>query len=228
MFSIVYSELTDSGRKRESNEDAMAIFDPMDSGARQKKGVLFALADGLGGLENGEVASGMAVLQINHLYKELREFRDIIWLREAIQNANRKVHRANLQVEEDQWMATTLTVSLFLRDHLYVGHVGDCRLYQARAGKLTRLTTDHSTDRYTLTRTIGIEPAVHVDLLEIPLEKDDIYLQCSDGLYAMIPDEEILPVLSGYGPDDACRHLVDLANQKGGADNITVQVIKVL
>ncbi len=212
---------------RENNEDSMLIEDPKDVVLRGKKGILFAVADGLGGMEHGELASAGAVLHLGHLFQALAELSDPLWLREAIRNVNQKIYSINERMGAIEWMGTTLTASIFLGEEVVIGHVGDSRMYQIRDGIIRRLTMDHASDRCTLTRAVGTEPDVEVDLYKVPARLGDIYVQCSDGLYSMVSDEEILSVATAYVPEESCKRLVALTNEKGGADNITLQVIRV-
>lgn len=205
----------------------MLIGDPREPALQEKKGFLFAVADGLGGMERGEVASGMAVLELHYLFKAMIEFTGPSWLREAFVKVNQRIYGENKPLAVDEWMGTTLTASLFFKDQLTIGHVGDSRLYQIRRGAISRLTTDHSLDRYTLTRVVGTGPKVEADIYEIQAEPGDTYVQCSDGLYSMVSDEAISAAASSCSPEEGCRRLVELANGNGGADNITLQVIKV-
>ena len=213
---------------RKNNEDSMLIEDPKDAVIRGKKGILFAVADGLGGMEHGELASAGAVLHLGHLFQALAELSDPLWLREAIRSVNQKIYSINERMGAIEWMGTTLTASIFLEEEVVIGHVGDSRMYQIRGGNISRLTTDHASDRYTLTRAIGTEPDVEVDLYKVPIRLGDIYVQCSDGLYSLVSDEEILSVATAHAPEESCKRLVALANEKGGADNITLQVIRVI
>ncbi len=227
MYKLIYSQLTHQGLVRTNNEDAMMIGDPGDPALREKKGILFAVADGLGGLPHGEVASGAALVEMHILFKKLNEFQDPLWLREAFRSVNKKIYDMNKLMTVAEWMGTTLTVSVFFKDSLTIGHVGDSRMYQIRDGKILKLTTDHSIDRYTLTRVVGTDVDVKVDIYKKEIYAGDIYVQCSDGLYGMMSDEEIAAVAANYSPEESCKRLVALANEKGGADNITVQVIRV-
>jgi protein phosphatase len=225
--ALHYFQLSDRGHLRSNNEDAMIIEDPGDTASRARKGVLFAVADGLGGLEHGEIASAKTVLEMHRLFKSEPEWRGPQWLRAAIAAVNRTIHDINRQANQVEWMATTLTASVFFGDRVFTGHVGDSRLYQIRKGGIRRLTTDHSVDRHTLTRTIGIDPEVEVDLTETDLAAGDVYVQCSDGLYGVVADEGILRAAESASPEEGCKKLVELANQGGGPDNITVQIIRV-
>ena len=205
----------------------MLIGDPLEPELQEKKGILFAVADGLGGMERGEVASGMAVLELHHLFKAMVEFTSPSWLREAFRKVNQRIFGENKPLAVDEWMGTTLTASLFFKDQLTVGHVGDSRLYRIREGVISRLTTDHSLDRYTLTRVVGTDSKMEADIYQTEVEPGDTYVQCSDGLYSMVSDEEISATASSCSPEEGCRRLVELANGNGGADNITLQIIRV-
>src|SRR5208283_4766588 len=143
-------------------------------------------------------------------------------------------------------MSTTMLVTVFRDDKATVAHVGDSRAYLIRAGKIKRLTTDHSytalqvklglvlernamtsPHRSTLTRSIGYEPMCHYDISTEPLLKGDIILQCSDGLYGFILDEEILEAAVKYHPGEACKRLIALAEKRQVSDNVSVQIIQV-
>jgi len=143
-------------------------------------------------------------------------------------------------------MATTLIAAVFRNDKVAIAHVGDSRAYLVRAGKIKRLTTDHSytslqvklglllerkamtsPHRSTLTRSIGYEPFCHYDLTSEPLQKGDMILQCSDGLYGFILDEEILENVVKYHPGEACKRLIGLAERRQVSDNVSVQIVQV-
>ncbi len=196
---------------RANNEDAFAA-----------EGDLFIIADGLGGLEHGEVASALAVETLKTLYAGHPPV-DAKWLKRAFQLANLKIYALNRKMGEAQTMGTTLTVSSISREIL-IAHVGDCRVYRLRKKSLAQLTRDHSLDRHTLTRAMGLHESVEVDIYKQDVETGDVYLQCSDGLYSMVDDESIRRLLEN--PVGACDRLVEAAKRNGGHDNITVQVIQ--
>lgn len=228
MPHIRFAQATHQGLVRSNNEDAMVIEDPERALLREKKGVLFAIADGLGGLDQGEVASQTAVDEVRKLFQALPELRDGHWLREAVEIANERIFNLNKGLVHLERMATTLTLSIFKGERIYVGHVGDSRLYRVRSEKIARLTTDHSLDRHTLTRVVGLDLSVEPDLYEFEVEHRDRYIQCSDGLYASLGDGEILKTaLKFESPDEAASKLIEAANAAGGIDNTTVQVIDV-
>jgi len=205
----------------------MIVNDPRESALLEKKGILFAVADGLGGMEHGEMASAAAILHLDHLFKDLEELKEPDWLRQAVGAVNQKIYQINKGLDSSEWMGTTLTASIFFKDELVTAHVGDSRMYQVRDGRICCLTTDHSVDRYTLTRVIGVGPDVAVDLYRMPLKKGDTYLQCSDGLYSMVSDDELLRGVSSSSVKEGCQRLVAMANENGGADNITLQLVRV-
>ena len=137
-----------------------------------------------------------------------------------------KIYQMNKKEGPWECMATTLTTSLFYEDHLSIGHVGDCRVYQVRDGRILCLTKDHSVDRHTLTRAIGTSFDIEVDVYEWQIKPNDCYIQCSDGLYSMVSEKDILNSAAESSVEKACEQLVKLANENGGADNITLQVIR--
>lgn len=213
-----FSQKTDPGLVRPNNEDS--YFAVAGEGA-----ALFAVADGLGGMDRGEEASSRAV-------QELKEKFDFSLdpetaLKQGIERANAAIFAANEKTTFDRWMATTLTASYFKDAGLTVGHVGDCRIYRLRGKEFLSLTVDHSTGRHTLTRALGISRRVLPDIYRWDVKAGDIYVQCSDGLYACVPEKEMRRIASGASPEAACQELIKLANAQGGPDNITVQIIHV-
>lgn len=240
---------TDVGRVRELNED--------NFGFDASRGVL-ALADGMGGCNGGEVASAIAINAVMRtLRRELDENSDSterairVWrqLTQAIGRANEEIFIESQKAVDLDGMGTTLVVAWFNRDHVVVAHIGDSRLYRMRDGLLVQMTVDHtvlreqldfglitpdqarvSNQRGLLTRALGIDLAVEVDLTEHPIQAGDIYLLCSDGLIDMLEDEEIHRVLRAFEGDLqlAAEQLVKMANERGGYDNTTVIVSRVL
>jgi PPM family protein phosphatase len=220
---------TDTGRQRHANEDAYYARAPV-----------FVVADGMGGARAGEVASRAAADAFD---RELAEGPAEETLRETIEAANREIHDLARQDPSRAGMGTTLTAAIVNpeADEVSIGHVGDSRAYRLRAGKLERLTRDHSlveemrrkgqlTDeqaedhpqRSIITRALGPERRVEVDVQTVPAQPGDVFLLSSDGLTTMIDDERISRVLEGApSMDAAVRSLVDEANRAGGRDNIT-------
>lgn len=229
---------TDPGLKRKHNEDAYATLEDHH---------LFVIADGMGRHAAGEVASQLCVDAIREAF-ETGEFgtdvaephlpRRASRLRRAILLANSRILSSAQENEAYAGMGTTVVTAYFSPNNqrVYVAHVGDSRCYRLRSGKLTQLTTDHTLgaagiqgkSASVLSRAVGIEDTVEVDLtMESPLP-GDIYLLCSDGLSRMVQDSEIQATLEKEKElDAATRVLIDLANQGGGRDNITTILVRV-
>jgi serine/threonine protein phosphatase PrpC len=221
---------TDTGRQRNANEDSFFVRSPV-----------FVVADGMGGAQAGEVASKAAADSFD---RELPAAPPEQVLRETIESANRTIHEHAGKDPDLAGMGTTITASIVdpEAEEVAIGHVGDSRAYRLRAGKLERLTRDHSlveemrrkgqlTDaqaedhpqRSIITRALGPEPEVEVDLQTVPAQAGDVFLICSDGLTTMLGDEQISRLLSrATSMQSAVRALVDEANRAGGRDNITV------
>jgi|GEM_PF-3324279 len=218
LMKIDYTEVTDRGKVRQTNEDAFAHW----SG---ESGSLFVLADGLGGLADGEIASQLAVSVF------LKQFRSSIErladrLSHAMFAANQAIWQENTQRVEP--MATTLTASFFSENSVHVAHVGDSRLYRVRGHGAAALTRDHSISRHILTKALGLEERVDPDLFREQVEAGDCFVQCSDGLHSMIPDEEIARHARTPDSLEAASKLIAASCDAGGLDNVTVQVVRIL
>jgi PPM family protein phosphatase len=220
---------TDTGRQRNANEDSYFARSPV-----------FVVADGMGGAQAGEVASKTAAEAFD---RELPDGAPERTLRETIEAANREINRRAGSDPSLAGMGTTITAAIVnaQSEEVAVGHVGDSRAYRLREGKLERLTRDHSlveemrrkgqlTDaqaedhpqRSIITRALGPEPEVEVDVQTVPAAPGDVFLLCSDGLTTMVAEERIARVLGGAGSMGAAvRALIDEANRGGGRDNIT-------
>jgi serine/threonine protein phosphatase PrpC len=221
--------VTDTGRQRDANEDALFARSP-----------LFAVADGMGGAQAGEVASQIATEALEHAGPERGAAET--YLRQVVEGANQRIHDFAQRDASRSGMGTTLTAALVGEDEISFAHVGDSRAYVFRAGELRRLTHDHSLveelrrqgrlteaqaeehpQRSIITRALGPEPEVEVDTQTRPARPGDVYLLCSDGLTTMISDRRIAQVLREASSLDAAVHrLVQEANEQGGRDNITV------
>lgn len=226
-------ELTDTGRQREANEDSLFLSAPM-----------FAVADGMGGAQAGEVASSLAVEAFADADPESLPAEKL--LRQTIQDANRRIFEHAQGDSSRSGMGTTLTAALVRGDEISFGHVGDSRAYVLREGKLKQITNDHSLveelrrqgrltrdqaaehpQRSVITRALGPEPEVVVDTMTFQGRPGDLYLLCSDGLTTMLNDEELLAILRRGGElERAARRLVKAANDRGGRDNITVVLFR--
>jgi serine/threonine-protein kinase len=237
-------QLTSAGTVRERNEDFLIFWEPESFEERQQMGSIALLADGVGGEGRGDVASRLAVDTALGFFKEAKgDTSATAVARSMFEAAAARVFQA---AQHDGRMATTLITAVFRSDQVTIAHVGDSRAYLIRAGKLKRLTTDHSytalqvklglllerkamtsPHRSTLTRSIGYEPMCHYDITMEPLLKGDIILQCSDGLYGFLLDDEILDAVVKYHPGEACKRLIALAEKRQVSDNVSVQIIQV-
>jgi len=225
---------TDTGRQRSENEDSLFVRAP-----------IFVVADGMGGAQAGEVASKAAADSFD---RDLPDIPPERFLRETIEAANRKIHELARADPSRAGMGTTITAAIVnaQEEEIGIGHVGDSRAYRLRAGNLERLTRDHSlveemrrkgqiTDaqaedhpqRSIITRALGPEPEVEVDVQTVPAAPGDVFLLCSDGLTTMLDEDRIATVLSDApSMQDAVRALVDEANGAGGRDNITAMAFR--
>jgi serine/threonine protein phosphatase PrpC len=237
-------QITCAGSVRDHNEDFLLFWEPDEFELRQKTGSLAILADGVGGEGNGDVASKLAVETALGAFKEANPDASPSDLARGMFDS---AAQAVFQATRDKGrMATTLLVSIFRHDQVTIAHVGDSRAYLVRGGKIKRLTTDHSytslqvklglllernamtsPHRSTLTRSIGYEPMCHYDISTQPLERGDIILQCSDGLYGFLLDEEILEAVIKYHPGEACKRLIALAEKRQVSDNVSAQIVQV-
>jgi PPM family protein phosphatase len=227
---------TDTGRQRQANEDSYFARAP-----------LFAVADGMGGAQAGEVASRIAARAFERRRDVSKEEPAEGQLEEIAQEANREIHQLAQRDSSRAGMGTTLTAALLRDNEVAFGHVGDSRAYLLRNGELKRLTKDHSLveelrrqgrlteeqaeehpQRSIITRALGPEPSVNVDTMTFPARDGDIFLLCSDGLTTMVSDDEIREILAGSrNLRTAVNKLVDAANRGGGRDNITAVAFRV-
>jgi protein phosphatase len=227
-------QLTDTGRQREANEDSYFSRAP-----------LFAVADGMGGAQAGEVASRMAVEAFERVGDEVDGSPEEL-LRRTAQDANREIFDLAQGDTSRSGMGTTLTAALVHGAEISFGHVGDSRAYVFRDGKLKQITNDHSLveelrrqgkltrdqaaehpQRSVITRALGPEPQVQVDTMTFSARAGDVFLLCSDGLTTMLTDEDVATIIAG---DDnlqmVARRLIRAANDRGGRDNITVVLFR--
>jgi serine/threonine protein phosphatase PrpC len=232
---------TDPGLARENNEDSVALDEPTHLGI---------LADGMGGYNAGEIASGMATTFIKSelgrwlaqagRHANAREVRRAMEI--CVDNANRSIFNAANSNPQYSGMGTTLVLGVFQDGRVMLGHIGDSRCYRLRGTVLEQVTKDHSllqeqmdaglitpeqaavsSNKNLVTRALGVEDAVLLEVNEHRVEPGDIYLMCSDGLSDMVADEEIAAILSLDSPlEQRATALVDAANANGGRDNISV------
>jgi PPM family protein phosphatase len=244
---VEYAALSDIGFRRRNNQDAYAIQTCKVRDEWDDRGHLFLVADGMGGHAVGELASKIAADTVPHTFLKQRDATIPEALRAAITAAHINIHSRGEQNRDFSRMGTTCTALVLSRYGAVIGHVGDSRCYRIRGQKIEQLTFDHSLQwellrqgklpaeqilrqqpRNVITRSLGPQPTVEVDI-EGPyaVRPGDVYLLCSDGLCGQVADEEIAQIASTLPPPDACRFLVDLANLRGGPDNITVVVVRV-
>jgi serine/threonine protein phosphatase PrpC len=231
-----YSSRTDPGRKRRHNEDSFVVQPP-----------LFAIADGMGGAQAGEIASALAAGALSESNANGGGESRVV---ELIQEANRRVHERASTDPSTSGMGTTMTVALIEADgSITFGHVGDSRAYRLRGGRLEQITDDHSLvaelvrrgelsaeeaevhpQRSVITRALGTDPDVDVDAFSIRPEAGDLYLLCSDGLSDMVTAGLIEEIMREYRADldEAARALVRAANRGGGDDNITAVLFEIV
>jgi protein phosphatase len=246
-------QVSDVGKVREHNEDAVGV---------NADAALLVLADGMGGYNAGEVASGITVRTVLELVGEAcaREnrgaldpatglMRQTVILRDAIARANRVINQTAETQPQCAGMGTTVVACLFYDNKISIAHVGDSRLYRYRRNRFEQLTMDHSllqelvdrgfysqeeaaksANKNYVTRALGVEPTVQVELQELPAEPGDIYLLCSDGLPDMVEDEDIHLTISTFSANlqMAGQQLIQLSNDHGGKDNISVILAQVV
>jgi len=231
--------MTDAGRIRENNQDAYYLPSLEDK-------PLFIIADGMGGHKAGEIASNLAVEIIRKSFnKDTNKYIEERILN-SIDEANNKIYNKAINEEECSGMGTTVTLVYIDDKQLYIGHVGDSRAYVLKDNKLCQITEDHSLveelikngsisreeakqhpQRNIITRAVGTGENIDVDIILIPKEDVDMFLLCTDGLTNMLEDEEIkYYLLNGQNMQKACEDLVNISNDKGGYDNITVIAVK--
>jgi protein phosphatase len=250
--SLEMAKATHTGMVRSHNEDSIATDAEIG---------LAVLADGMGGYNAGEVASGIATALISSETREAmikhaphevdRSTGSPVatqLLRDIIAKANTSIFQSASSQPQYAGMGTTLVVALFCNNQATIAHIGDSRCYRLRGGKLEQVTRDHSLlqeqidsglltkeaakrsqNKNLVTRALGIEPAVDAEIHTYPAQEGDIYLICSDGLNDMVEDGDIEMTLEALGANLplAAEQLVQMANDNGGRDNISVVLIKV-
>ena len=240
-----FYSMTDPGRARDNNEDSVAFDEPT---------LTAVLADGMGGYSAGEIASGMATAFIrSELSRWLIEAGDGAKAREVrrameicVDNANRSIFNSANSNAHYAGMGTTLVVGVFRDDKLVLGHIGDSRCYRLRDGVLAQITNDQSllqeqmdaglmtaeqaatsSIKNLVTRALGVDESVLLEVNEHSVRAGDLYLMCSDGLSDMIEDDGITRIVSSVVPlEQKAKQLIDLANENGGRDNISVLLVE--
>jgi serine/threonine protein phosphatase PrpC len=245
---IEVASLSDVGCQRENNEDSYLYWEPADDEEFQRKGRLAVIADGMGGHEGGQEASRMAVETVREVYDQALLDDPQAALVESFAAAHARIQDYAEHHPAFQGMGTTCTALVLRGPQLYFAHVGDSRLYLVRGARIVRLTRDHSyvgrlvesgivraedaekhPQRHILTAALGAGRELAVDGPEqsVSLQEGDDLLLCTDGLWSVVSEEELETVVSGNHPAECCVALVKLARQRGGPDNITLQVLRV-
>ena len=226
---------TDPGRKRRRNEDSYVLDPP-----------LFAVADGIGGAQAGEVASRLAAAAFRE-YHEADDLPADERIPAIVHEANRRIYERAREDAQASGMCTTVTAALLESERLVVGHVGDSRAYRLHGDEITQITDDHSLvadlvrsgrltqqeaethpQRSVITRALGTDPEVDVDAIAVVARPGDVFLLCSDGLTTMVADDAILKIVrEAPSLEDAARELVRAANRGGGEDNVTVILFRI-
>ncbi|MDA2927302.1 Stp1/IreP family PP2C-type Ser/Thr phosphatase [Acidobacteria bacterium AH-259-G07] len=237
---FVYRARSDVGRVRKNNEDCLIEAPEMG---------LFGVCDGLGGHAAGEIASSIAAATLKELVKEVSES-PAEALKHGIQEANKRILQDQVKNPRHRGMGTTVTSLYLVPDNaamVWIAHVGDSRIYLQQENQLSQITEDHSPvfrlykqglltkeqmqrhpQKNLLDRSLGILPWVKIDVFSASLSSGDRFLICSDGLTDSLSDEDIRSILTSCSLDEAVDELIGSANDKGGSDNITLVLVKIL
>ena len=246
--SLEHAALTDIGLRRTNNQDAIAVVIADSQQTWQQRGHLFMVADGMGAHAAGELASKLAADTVALTYPKLEDLSPPEALLKATLEANQQIHGRGEADPAFKGMGTTSTAMLLLPQGAVLAHVGDSRAYRLRGNRFEQLTFDHSLvwemraagqmaddeihdyiPKNIITRSLGPGAEVQVDLEgPFPIAQGDTFLLCSDGLSGPVEDEEMGTILRALSPVQAVHALVDLANLRGGPDNITVIVARVV
>jgi len=248
MLDVEFTQLSDTGRTRDHNEDYLGYVLPYTPAQLRSHGCVFALADGVGGQQKGEVASQLAVETLLAGFSKAKSgdaHRGL--LSRLVQSANLQVYEQGQASLSSAGMATTIVACALRADRATIAHVGDSRCYLVREGRARQITRDHSIaaeqvrlgvlsvaeasvspNRHLLSRSVGNDMVVNVEIDEVQVQKGDLLLQCSDGLHGSVMPEDIAAVISRNDSlRAASEQLVAMANERDGSDNISVQLIRV-
>jgi serine/threonine protein phosphatase PrpC len=253
MLEVAHAQLSDPGRVRDHNEDALGCALPQSPQEARRQGWLYVLADGVGGHERGEVASAMAVTGITADFRAQMSAQTGIEALSAV--LSRLVQAANLKIYEEAMrlnaggksMATTVVACALRFNQAAIAHVGDSRCYLIRKGKAKQLTRDHTlageyvrmglaagsqaasqSGSHVLSRAVGSQMFVQVDVSELQIFAGDVLLLCSDGMHHSVSGEEMAEAVgAGQDTEGAAQRLVALARERDGSDNISVQIVHV-
>jgi len=240
--------MSDLGCQRENNEDRYSYWEPANDADFKRKGRLAIVADGMGGHEGGQEASRIAVQVIEQVYSQPMNGDPQAQLLLGFREAHQQIVQYATRHPEFRGMGTTATAIALVSNQLYYAHIGDSRLYRLRGQEITRLTRDHSyvgrlfengvisaeeaeshPQRHILTAALGTGPEFTPDSPEQPivLQPGDTLVLCTDGLWGPLSESEILHAVSENPPAEACRVLIQLTRDRGGPDNITLQILRV-
>ncbi len=238
---------TDTGRVRANNQDAVGTWQDLPQTIPfAESGYLFAVADGVGGNEQGEVASALAIETLFHTFYGSDTTEIPTALKRSIRLANEAVYERGLSQSEERAMGTTLVAGVVRGTTVTIGNVGDSRAYlfrgrtqstqiskdhslvaeAVRAGQMTADQAKNSRQRNVITRALGQRQKVDVDIFEVDLMADDVILLCSDGLHGIVEDAEMKQIVQALPPDQAANELIDLANNRNASDNISAVIVK--
>lgn len=241
---VSYACVSEKGR-RPRNEDSIGFYQSKDEEERRTHGAVVILADGVGGAGQGDIASKLAVESATRAFLESKpNTNPSTVLFQMFNGANHAIYDA--RTRDGSKMGTTLSVSLFRNNEVNIAHVGDCRVYLIQAGRLRRVTNDHSyagvqvklgiitveeaqhSDlRTILTRSVGQDMMVRADYHTLTVNRGDYVVQCCDGLYCYMSEGEIYDIVTKIPPEQACQRLVDLALSRSSDDNLSVQIVQV-
>lgn len=245
---IVEASATDTGMRRANNQDSHAIVRASTREAWKLRGHLYMVADGMGAHAAGELASKMACDNIPHNYHKSKTGTPTECLIKAYREVGGQIHAKATANKDFLGMGTTCSTLILGPSGALIAHVGDSRVYRVRKDRIDQLSFDHSlvwelvrrnhisheqaagksVPKNVITRSLGPEPVVEVDIEgPIPVEPGDVFLLCSDGLSGPVADDEIGVFAGHFHPEAACRYLVQLANLRGGQDNITAVICRV-
>jgi protein phosphatase len=244
---VEVSAESDLGCLRENNEDCFGYWEPEEEQKFVAKGRLAIVADGMGGYEGGQEASRLAVDAAIACYRDFPGDDPQAALFASLQAGHERIREHGMAHPQLQGMGTTCTALVVARGSLYFAHVGDTRLYLIRGGRISQLTRDHSyvgrlvesgvisreeaenhPQRNILTAAMGTTTDLVMDSPghPEPLQPGDVLMLCSDGLWGQVRDPEILHAVDNKEPEQAVRDLIQLARERGGPDNITVQILR--
>jgi PPM family protein phosphatase len=245
---VEFAGLSDVGCQRDGNEDSYAYWESGDDAIFTKLGRLAVVADGMGGHEGGQIASRIAAETVQQSYSNALDFSPKERLLRAFHEAHEAIQRQGRQNVSLLGMGTTCTAFVVLGTRLYYAHIGDSHLYLLREGRLKLLTRDHSLvarlietgiiraeeaeshpQKHVLTAALGVTDEIDPDysIEPVSLEKGDVIMMCTDGLWGQMSEAEIQQLLGAQSPQEACSSLVKLAKERGGPDNITVVVARI-